>query len=81
MQGGLQIRLRRFDSDLGLHHSKAPQINVCGVFLYGSKNATSSVTFGMEFRNLLVNLESRYCAIRAGVLGAIMSSQTLSAAA
>ncbi|WP_218061183.1 hypothetical protein, partial [Pseudomonas putida] len=34
---GLQIRLRRFDSDLGLHHSKAPQINVCGVFLCGSK--------------------------------------------
>lgn len=24
-QNGLQIRLRRFDSDLGLHHSKAPQ--------------------------------------------------------
>ena len=32
-QLGLQIRLRRFDSDLGLHHSKAPQINVCGVFI------------------------------------------------
>ncbi len=25
MDDGLQIRLRRFDSDLGLHHSKAPQ--------------------------------------------------------
>ena len=25
MRLGLQIRLRRFDSDLGLHHSKAPQ--------------------------------------------------------
>jgi len=35
---GLQIRLRRFDSDLGLHHSKAPQINVCGVFLCASEN-------------------------------------------
>ena len=37
MQVGLQIRLRRFDSDLGLHHSKAPQINVCGAFICASK--------------------------------------------
>jgi len=41
-QNGLQIRLRRFDSDLGLHHSKAPQINVCGVFICASKNAKRS---------------------------------------
>jgi len=45
---GLQIRLRRFDSDLGLHHSKAPQINVCGVFLCGSKKTTSSETAGTQ---------------------------------
>ena len=48
MQGGLQIRLRRFDSDLGLHHSKAPQINVCGVFLCGSEKTTSSETAGTQ---------------------------------
>ncbi|KPW23671.1 hypothetical protein ALQ64_102644 [Pseudomonas cannabina] len=32
----MQIRLRRFDSDLGLHYLKAPQINVCGVFYWAA---------------------------------------------
>jgi len=45
----LQIRLRRFDSDLGLHHSKAPQINVCGVFLCAQKNRiVSASTHSLE---------------------------------
>ncbi|WP_218061182.1 hypothetical protein, partial [Pseudomonas putida] len=44
---GLQIRLRRFDSDLGLHHSKAPQINVCGVFLWAQKTRIVSASLGI----------------------------------
>ncbi|WP_440092531.1 hypothetical protein ACTACL_24645 [Pseudomonas syringae] len=35
---GLQIRLRRFDSELGLHYLKAPQIKFCGVFCCGLKS-------------------------------------------
>ncbi len=51
MQVGLQIRLRRFDSDLGLHHSKAPQTNVCGVFLYGSKKPRVPKLLAWSFKN------------------------------
>ncbi|ANC80530.1 hypothetical protein KKK_05740 [Pseudomonas putida B6-2] len=49
----MQIRLRRFDSDLGLHHSKAPQplrlrgfFNACVFQIWDTLALVKSLGFG-----------------------------------